>query len=118
MKILNLILFFILVSCSFGQNLFTKTPTAESLELITYSDLDSILMLDSEIIEKDKDHWEFKYKSRTMFILFERDKDRLKMFTAITRSIDLTKNDMKEILTANFEKTYDVKYSFFKGWLW
>ena len=26
--------------------------------------------------------------------------------------------DMKEILTANFEKTYDVKYSFLKGWLW
>ena len=118
MKILNLILFAILVSCSLGQNLFTKTPTAESLELITYSDIDSILTLDSEIIEKDKDHWDFKYKSRKMFILFERDKDRLKMFTAITRSNDLTKNDMKEILTANFEKTYDVKYSFFKGWLW
>ena len=106
------------LSLEFGQNLFKKIPTAESIELITYADIDSILSIDSEIIEKDKDHWEFKYKSRKIFILFERDKDRIKIFSAITRSNDLTKKDMREVLTANFEKTYDVRFSFYKGWLW
>ena len=118
MKILYLILSILFVFPTYGQNLYSKTPTAESLELLTYSDIDSILTSDSQIIEKDKDHWEFKYKSRKIFILFERDKDRIKMFSAITRSNDLTKNDMKEILTANFENTYDIRYSFYKGWLW
>ena len=112
----NFILF--LISISVGQNLYSKSPIAESLELITFDDIDSIITSDCEIIEKDQEHWEFNYKSRKIFILFEKDKDRLKMFTAITRSNDLTKNEMKEILTANFEKTYDVRYSFYKGWLW
>ena len=106
------------LSLEFGQNLFKKIPKAESIELITYADIDSILSIDSEIIEKDKDHWEFKYKSRKIFILFERDKDRIKIFSAITRSNDLTKKDMREVLTANFEKTFDVRFSFYKGWLW
>ena len=107
-----------LISISVGQNLYSKLPIAESLELITFNDIDSIITSDCEIIEKDKEHWEFKFKSRKIFILYERDKDRLKMFSAISRSNDLTKNDMKEILTANFEKTFDVRYSFYKGWLW
>ncbi|MAJ43913.1 MAG: hypothetical protein CMF96_04090 [Candidatus Marinimicrobia bacterium] len=112
------LIFILLLLPATSQNLYNKIPKADSIELITYSDIDSILSNDSEIIEKDKDHWEFKYKSRKIFILFERDKDRIKMFTAITRSNDLTKNDMKEILTANFENTYDIRYSFYKGWLW
>ena len=106
------------LSFEFGQNLFKKIPTSESIELITYADIDSILSIDSEIIEKDKEHWEFKYKSRKIFILFEREKDRIKIFSAITRSNDLTKKDMREVLTANFEKTFDVRFSFYKGWLW
>ena len=111
-------LIFLLLSISFGQNLYSKSPIAESLELITFNDIDSIITSDCEIIAKDKGHWEFKYHSRKIFILFEKEKNRIKIFTAITRSNDLTKNDMKEILTANFEKTFDVKYSFYKGWLW
>jgi hypothetical protein len=118
MNILKLTIVFLFISNIVGQNLHSKSPIAESLELITYSDIDSILSIDCEIMEKDKDHWEFKFKSRKIFILFEKDKDRIKMFSAITRSNDLTKNEMKEILTANFEKTYDVRYSFYKGWLW
>lgn len=118
MKFIKLFIFIFFVSISLGQNLFSNIRTAESLRLITYSDIDSIISLDSKIIEKDKEHWEFEYKSRKIFVLFEREKDQLKIFTAITRSNDLTKNDMKDILTANFEKTNDVKYSFYKGWLW
>ena len=119
-KNLKIYLLFVAIFLSniYGQNLYSKSPQPESVELITYSDIDSILTNDCEIIEKDKDHWEFKYKSRKIFILYERDKDRLKMFSAITRSNDLTKNDMKEVLTSNFEKTFDVRYSFYKGWLW
>ena len=115
---INILFMVIILSINYGQNLYSKSHHPESLELITYSYIDSILMSDCEIIEKDKDHWEFKFKSRKIFILYERDKDRLKMFSAISRSNDLTKNDMKEILTANFEKTFDVRYSFYKGWLW
>ena len=118
MNILKLTIVFLFISNIVGQNLYSKSPIAESLELITYSDIDSILSIDCEIMEKDKDHWEFKFKSRKIFILFEKDKDQIKIFSAITRSNDLTKNEMKEILTANFEKTYDVRYSFYKGWLW
>ena len=78
--------------------MYSKTQIAESLELITYNDIDSIIISDCEVIEKDQEHWEFNFKSRKIFLLFERDKDRIKMFTAITRSNDLTKNEMKEIL--------------------
>ena len=118
MNLIYFILIFIFPSQNFAQNLYKNIPKAKSLELITYSDIDSILNYDCQIIENDISHWEFKYKSRKMFILFERDKDRIKMFSAITRSNDLTKNDMKEILTANFENTFDIRYSFYKGWLW
>tara|TARA_B000000557_G_C20659377_1_gene394031 strand:+ start:169 stop:681 length:513 start_codon:yes stop_codon:yes gene_type:complete len=118
MNIKYILFCLLFLSFEFGQSLFKKIPTADSIELITYADIDSILSIDSEIIEKDKDHWEFKYKSRKIFILFERDKDRIKIFSAITRSNDLTKKDMREVLTANFEKTFDVRFSFYKGWLW
>ena len=55
MRILQIFLIVIINSFIIGQNHYLNTITAKSLKLITYLDIDSILISDSEIIIKDKD---------------------------------------------------------------
>lgn len=113
-----IIIFFI----GFFQNLTGQEQNPGEIlsgEIVTYEKVDSIIKeMASEIKEKDANHWVFFYKSRKLIVIYERDKNRINVVHAITRSSDVNKKEMKEILSANWYKTNDVRYSFHDGWLW
>jgi hypothetical protein len=76
--------------------------------------LDSV----TDSLEGDNGMWHIKYNDRLMLVITDEAHNRMRIISPVALLEELGKDEMEEVLTANFHSTLDVRYALSEGILW
>jgi len=80
--------------------------------------LGEIIQKVSEETQGEDGRWQFVIEERTFLCLTDQNNNRMRIMTPITEVENLSEEDLKNALTANFHTTLDVKYAISNEILW
>ncbi len=73
---------------------------------------------DLEELEGREGFWRFKYKGIPMILLTDESHNRLRIISAIMDAKELSDDELRTLMEANFDRTMDARYAIFKGKLY
>ena len=80
--------------------------------------LGEMIKTEAEILKSSEGYWELKYKSFHVIIVTDQKHNRMRIISPIKEESKLGDKDIKEVLSANFDRALDAKYAIYKGYLW
>ena len=79
--------------------------------------MDSILKATVDDLEGTLGSWQLNYGERVVLIITDEAANRMRIFSPVIAEDDLTKGQLKEMLSANFHSALDAKYSLYEGFV-
>jgi hypothetical protein len=70
------------------------------------------------IVEGRLGFWRFEFHGRELLTVTDESHNRMRIMTPVVSAEDLSQDDLKMILTANFGRALDAKYALSQGVLW
>ena len=92
-----------------GQNVYNK---------MTNEKMQKILYREAREVKGDLGNWQFVWRERPMMILTDSDANRMRIMTPILEENNLSTDQYKIMLEANFDRALDAKYALFEGVVW
>jgi len=68
-------------------------------------------------IQGEKGSWYFLYNDRVLMVVTDEAVNRIRIFTPVTEDDNLSDEQMRKTLEANFHSALDAKYSIFEGFV-
>ena len=82
------------------------------------SGLLSILKNHTDSLQGEPGNWQFVFEKLPMLCITDEVNNRMRILTPVADTDDLTSDDLKKCLEANFHTALDVKYSISDNVLW
>ncbi len=70
------------------------------------------------VIDGQMGHWVIDYRGRQMIVITDEPHNRMRVMTPIVAATDLTSEDQRILLQANFDRALDARYAVSNGHLW
>ncbi|MFT5527902.1 MAG: hypothetical protein ACI9G1_001345 [Pirellulaceae bacterium] len=80
--------------------------------------LNDLIVQATEVIEGQPGFWHVRYGQREIWIITDETHDRMRVMTPIMEEANLTQEDFRILLLANFDRALDAKYAISQGALW
>src|SRR6056297_1663675 len=97
----------------------TDTPEAEATEPpMTLDRLDTILRPLDPDLKSNGTMWQMTINEVHVLIVTDETADRMRAITPVTKSDEVSTEDMQRILQANFDTALDARYALAKDILW
>ena len=80
--------------------------------------LDVLIRQLSVEVEGELGFWQFTYDQRQLTVITDEPHDRMRVMTPVTTEGELTSDECKLLLEANFDRALDAKYALSRGYLW
>jgi len=85
---------------------------------MTNNKIHQLLLGNSADVKGQSGQWEAYVANRTVFIITADNFNRMRIISPILEDKELSSEDMKVLLEANFDRALDSKYSIYNGYLW
>ncbi|QDU62895.1 hypothetical protein Pan216_37680 [Planctomycetes bacterium Pan216] len=69
-------------------------------------------------IEGEQGAWQFTFADRTLIVLTDDMHDRMRIMTPVARENEIAEEELRVLLSANFDRALDARYALNKGLLW
>lgn len=112
MKSFLLILFVLLNAASL------QMQAQSAFDKMTNEKMSKILIREAEDVEGDLGRWQFKYHEFQLYVITDKNANRMRIMTPIIEEKDLEKDQYKVMLEANFDRALDAKYSISQNIVW
>ena len=89
--------------------------TSERLELMTLARLEQILQSEVDGVEGADGQWQFRVSDRTVIVLADVSNDRMRVFSPVIPTEELTGPQVQAMLAANFHTALDARYAVTDG---
>lgn len=107
-----------LLTLSLTLFLFTSICTAQSKRtLMNNTTIKKVLVEQVGELEGEKGSWYFLYNDRVLMVVTDEELNRIRIFTPVTEDDNLSDDNMRKMLEANFHSALDAKYSIFEGFV-
>ena len=80
--------------------------------------LDGLIRQLATEMEGEPGFWQFSYEDRQLMVITDESHDRMRVMTPVTAEADLSGEECKVLLEANFDRALDAKYALSQGFLW
>lgn len=78
---------------------------------MTLTDLEAILQDSSSTVDGGNGQWQVSVEGRTLLVLADATNNRMRIFTPITSTNELTAPQIQAVLLANFHTALDARYA-------
>lgn len=96
----------------------TQSVAQSAFDKMTNEKMAKILYREAENVTGNSGRWEFTYRELQLFILTDENANRMRIMTPIVEESDLTEDQYKVMLEANFDRALDAKYSIYQDVVW
>ena len=72
----------------------------------------------SQDIEGDPGYWSFTVASRQVVVITDEAADRMRIMTAVVEDTELSAEQARTLLDANFDRALDARYAVSRGYVW
>lgn len=100
---------FLLVA-AIGPETIAQDMTVQQLKLT--------LAKEASIVKEENNTVEYKLEQTSLFLIYDENADRMRIIAPIIEASKLEPEDLKILLTANFDRALDVKYAIYNDVLW
>lgn len=97
-----------------GMVLFTSASWAQKMN---NRSMDKIFKATADKVEGELGAWEVYHKERVMLVLTDETNNRMRIFSPIVPEDEISTDDLKIMLEANFHSALDAKYSLYNGFV-
>ena len=80
--------------------------------------LDELIRRIATTVEGESGFWRFEFEGRQLLVITDETHNRMRVMTAVIDESELTHEDRRVVLAANFDRALDAKYAVSKGHLW
>jgi len=80
--------------------------------------LGRVLRRVAEVVEGEPGYWQIEYHGRRLWIITDEGHDRMRIMTPIVNADELSEDDYKVLLAANFDRALDAKYAIAQDAVW
>lgn len=84
----------------------------------TLSDIKLALAQKATIIEEAESVTEYQLGSIMIYLIVDVDANRMRLMSPVVEEQDLNSEDLKKLMSANFDRALDAKYALSDGVLW
>jgi len=88
------------------------------LAQMTPQKMDSLIHSIADDVEGQSPVWEIEILDRLMMVVTDPSSNRMRIIAPITKSEELTPEQVQKCMVANFHSALDVRYAFSEGVLW
>ncbi|MEL7495410.1 MAG: hypothetical protein AAGJ95_15810 [Cyanobacteria bacterium J06554_11] len=88
----------------------TQRPQVKQ-QSMTLDNLEAILQDSSNTVEGSNGQWQVSIEGRTLLVLADATNNRMRIFTPITSTGELSAPQIQAVLLANFHTTLDARYA-------
>ncbi len=107
-----------LVSCAQAQTNTQTNPQTDAqagMQVMTLNRLDELLRADLDEIEGNNGRWRFTIGERQVLILADDSRDRMRVFSPVVPTSELSNQQVQAMLAANFHTALDARYAVTDG---
>ena len=72
----------------------------------------------SQDIEGDPGYWSFTVASRQLVVITDEAADRMRIMTPVVEDTELSAEQARTLLDANFDRALDARYAVSRGYVW
>ena len=98
--------------------LIFSTTASLMAQKMTLGQLKSLIAEDAKVIEDRGYMAIYELDSVLIYLVTDVDSDRMRMISGVAEEKELTEEDYKTILEANYDRALDAKYALSDGVLW
>ena len=72
----------------------------------------------SDKVEGQPGYWSFVVQSRSIIVITDEAADRMRIMTPVIEDSELSPEEMRALLEANFDSALDARYAVARGYVW
>ena len=80
--------------------------------------LDDLIKRIATVIEGQLGFWKIDFEGRELLVITDESHNRMRVMTPVLEESELTDEDRKLVLAANFDRALDAKYAVSNDYLW
>lgn len=107
---------FVLLTFFFSQ-LFSNILAQERAEWMNTEKMDTIFHTIMDQVERDGHTWQLAKDDRLLLVITDSTNNRMRLFTVIENASNVSQNEMRLLLEANFHSALDAKYSIYENYV-
>ncbi len=111
----ELVLFFALASAAGCDGLPRRSDVNGNMD---NERLDSLIRVVSGEPRGELGYWSFEVEKRELVVITDETADRMRIMTPVVEESALSAEDLRVLLTANFDRALDARYAVGRGYLW
>jgi hypothetical protein len=80
--------------------------------------LDELISRIAKVIEGELGFWRIDFDGRQLLVITDESHNRMRVMTVVVSENEMTDQDCKDVLAANFDRALDAKYAVSSDYLW
>lgn len=80
--------------------------------------LDQLIRRIATMTEGELGFWRIDFEGRQLLVITDESHNRMRVMTVIVEESDMTDEERRIVLTANFDRALDAKFAVSNGYLW